>query len=312
MKLSKLKLKNTTRIDMTTTPSTPSRAALQDFVLRAVFIVLLLALWQALHYFLVTRTSDTARGDLFPSLAQVGEKLWNGFALSFLTGNYQPPPGAPMPDNFWQALLQADYPTGALISLRRLIQGYFIALAIGFPCGLILARSSLAEKTLGWLALSLQAMPSIGWAPIAILWFGTQSDAPVLFVTVAGSLFATMLAVSESIRHVPPLLARAGRTLGASGPRLYFSVLLPAALPAILTGLKVGWSFAWRSLLAAELLVTAGGLGLLLQRDKTLQQAAGLLATVLVIIAISLLVQAILFAPAERRLHAIWGLNAAR
>lgn len=292
--------------------STPRRVALQDFILRVVFVLLLLAAWQALHYFLVTRAGDVARGDLFPSPLQVGAKLWNGFAFSFLSGSYQPPPGAAMPQNFWQALVQADYPSGALISLRRLIEGYFISLALGFPLGLLLARSPLAEKTLGWLALSLQAMPSIGWAPIAILWFGNQSDAPVLFVTVAGSLFATMLAVSESIRHVPPLLTRAGRTLGASGPRLYFSVLLPAALPAILTGLKVGWSFAWRSLLAAELLVQAGGLGLLLQRDKTLQQAAGLLATVIVIIAISLLVQAVLFAPAERRLRALWGLNAAR
>jgi NitT/TauT family transport system permease protein len=284
----------------------------RDGALRVAFVVLLLAFWQATHLLLVARVGGAGEAKLFPAPLEVGAQLWNGFALTFLTGQYQPPPGAAMPTNFWAALCQADYPSGALISLRRLIEGYFIALALGFPLGFLLARSSLAQKTLGWLALSLQAMPSIGWAPLAILWFGAQSDAPVLFVTVAGSLFATMIAVSESMRQVPPLLSQAGRTLGASGSRLYFSVLLPAALPAILTGLKVGWSFAWRSLLAAELLVSAGGLGLLLQRDKNLKHAAGLFATILVIIAISLAVQALLFAPAERRLRILWGLSRAR
>src|SRR5690606_11396675 len=136
-----------------------------------------------------------------------------------------------------------------------LLEGYCISLLIGLPLGLMVARWTLAEKTLGWLAIALQAMPSIGWAPLALLWCGDNSVAPILFVTVFGSLFATILAVSASIRQVLPLRARAGRTLGATGPRLYFEVLLPAALPAIVTGLKVGWSFAWRSLLAAELLV---------------------------------------------------------
>jgi NitT/TauT family transport system permease protein len=107
-------------------------------------------------------------------------------------------------------------------------------------------------------------------------------------------------------------MARAGRTLGATGPRLYFSVLLPAALPGIVTGLKIGWSFAWRSLMAAELIVPGGGLGFLLQRDREMGDPEGVLATIVVIIVIGLAVQALVFAPFERRLQALWGLTGTR
>jgi NitT/TauT family transport system permease protein len=283
-----------------------------DLVLRLACILALLAAWQTIHYFMVTLPGDAVRGALFPAPAQVGRWLWQGFGFSYFSGAYSTVPGVAPPQNFWQAFARADFPPNILASVWRLIQGYLLSLLIGFPLGLLVARSMIAEKTIGWLALSLQAMPSIGWAPIAILWFGDQSTAPILFVTVAGSLFATILAVSDSIRQVPPSLARAGRTLGATGARLYLGVLLPAALPTILTGLKVGWSFAWRSLLAAELLVSAGGLGQLLQRHKTDQQAAGLLATIFVIILISLGVQSLIFAPIERRLRLLWGLTGVR
>jgi NitT/TauT family transport system permease protein len=138
---------------------------------------------------------------------------------------------------------------------------------------------------------------------------GRLGDAPILFVTVMGALFATVIAVADGIANVPPLYSRAGRTLGARGPRLYFSVLLPAALPSIVTGLKVGWSFAWRSLMAGELIVNSGGLGFLLQRDRDNGDADGVVATILVIIVIGLAVQSIVFAPVERKLRSVWGLG---
>ena len=109
-----------------------------------------------------------------------------------------------------------------------------------------------------------------------------------------------------------PILARAGRTLGATGPRLYFSVLLPAALPGIVSGLKVGWGFAWRSLMAAELIVNSGGLGFLLQRDREFGDADGVLATILVIIVIGLAVQDLIFKPIEKKLQSLWGLTGVR
>ena len=190
--------------------------------------------------------------------------------------------------------------------------GYSIAVTIGFPLGLLVARFAWAEKTIGWLSSSLQSLPSICWIPLALLWLGRFGVWPIIFVTVMGALFATVIAVADGIGNVPPLLARAGRTLGAEGVRLYFGVLLPAALPGIVTGLKIGWSFAWRSLMAAELIVNSGGLGFLLQRDRDYGDADGVLATILVIIVIGLSVQALIFAPVERRLQRLWGLSGVR
>lgn len=262
-----------------------SREFWSVLTVRVLFILLLLVIWQVVYVIYAGNSPKTAV--LFPSPLQVGNSLIAGFRN---TGN----------GNYFHAIM---------VSLWRLMKGYCIAILIGFPLGLAVARWKLAKQTVGWMSLSLQAMPSIGWAPLAILWFGINSDTPVLFVTVAGSLFATVLAVSGGIEQVPPLLIRAGRTLGAKGPRLYFSVLLPAALPMIVNGLKVGWAFAWRSVLGAELLVTAGGLGRILQQNKMNEAAAGLFATIIVIIAISLIIETLLFAPLERHLRTMWGLE---
>jgi NitT/TauT family transport system permease protein len=281
--------------------------------LRLGFIVLLLALWQLAYWWMVIRPHDVSRGALFPSPLEVGRALWQGFGFAYLTHNYDVPPGDKMPASFWEALHQARYPTGIVLSIWRLLRGYFIATVIGFPLGLLVARSPLAEKTIGWLAVAIQSLPSICWIPLALLWFGrTGETAPILFVTIMGSLFATVVTVADGLRNVPPLYARAGRTLGASGPRLYFSVLLPAALPGIVSGLKVGWGFAWRSLMAAELIVNFGGLGFLLQRDREFGEADGVLATILVIIVIGIIVQGLIFKPAEQRLQNLWGLTGAR
>jgi NitT/TauT family transport system permease protein len=289
------------------------RAWWSDVALRTTFLALLVVLWHVLHYILVTRT-DLWSGALFPAPKQVVLWLWDRFGFSYLTGTYRPPPGEDMPPHFWAALRQADYLPAIGTSIGRLMEGYLIATLIGFPLGLMVARWALAEKTVGWIAISLQSLPSICWIPLALLWFGRVSvTAPILFVTVMGSLFATVIAVADGIRNVPPLLSRAGRTLGATGPRLYFSILLPAALPSIVTGLKIGWSFAWRSLMAAELLVNKGGLGFLLQRYGDYEERMdGVLATILVIILIGLGVQSLVFAPIERRLQALWGLSGVR
>lgn len=293
--------------------SSDSRAKWADFLLRLAFIAVLIGFWQVVHYFLVTASGDASRGALFPSPKQVGEWIWGGFGLNYFSGGYKPPPGMPMPTSFWGVLQQVDYPKNIGASLVRLVQGYLIATAIGFPLGLLVARSATVDKTLGWLSVAIQSLPSICWIPLALLWFGRVSVvAPILFVTVMGSLFATIVTVADGIRNVPPLMARAGRTLGASGPRLYFAVLLPAAMPGIVSGLKVGWSFAWRSLMAAELIVNSGGLGFLLQRDREFGDADGVLATILVIIIIGLLVQEAFFAPVQRRLQHLWGLTGVR
>lgn len=282
-----------------------------DFAMRVVFVIALLSLWQGLHWWFVDHQKAWS-GALFPSPGQVVFAIRDGFALTYFTNEYIPPPGYPKPATFLEALKQCRYPMAIWLSVYRLLQGYFIATIIGFPLGLLVARSKLAEKTIGWLAVSIQSLPSICWIPLAVLWFSRVSDtAPILFVTIMGSLFATVVTVADGLRNVPPLYARAGRTLGASGPRLYFSVLLPAAMPGIVSGLKVGWGFAWRSLMSAELIVNVGGLGFLLQRDRELGEAEGVLATIFIIIVLGIVVQDLLFKPVEQRLQNLWGLTGA-
>ncbi len=284
---------------------------LNDVAIRIAFVVFLIGAWHLAHYFLVTR-SGAWSGALFPSPRQVFDWLWDGFGFSYLTHSYLKVPGQDAPHSFWQAVMQKEYARAIGTSLWRLIVGYSIAVAIGFPLGLLVARFSLAEKTIGWLSLSLQSLPSICWIPLAILWLGRFGVWPILLVTILGALFATIVAVADGLRNVPPLLARAGRTLGADGARLYFGVLLPAALPGIVTGLKIGWSFAWRSLMAAELIVNSGGLGFLLENDRANGDSEGVVASILVIIVIGLGLQAVVFAPVERRLQALWGLSGTR
>jgi NitT/TauT family transport system permease protein len=283
----------------------------RNILIRTVFVALLIALWQAAHYVLVTRL-DYWPPSMFKSPLQVAQWMWDGFGLSYFTGDFYVHVNEKPPANFWEALQRSTYPSAILLSIRRLLQGYFIAVAIGFPLGLLVARFGLMEKTIGWLAASLQSLPSICWIPIALLWFGRLNEAPILFVTVLGALFATVVSVADGIHQVPPLFSRAGKTLGASGPRLYFSVLLPAALPGIVTGLKIGWAFAWRSLMAAELIVNSGGLGFILERDRDNGDMEGVIATILVIIVIGLVIQELVFSPIERRLNTLWGLDASK
>jgi ABC-type nitrate/sulfonate/bicarbonate transport system permease component len=187
-----------------------------DVLIRTLFVALLIGVWQVAHAILVTRL-DWWSPALFRSPFEVLRWMLDGFALSYFTGDYLPPPGEPMPQSFWEAVRQAPYPSAIWASIWRLLQGYFIAVAVGFPLGLLVARFALAEKTIGWLSVSLQSLPSICWVPLAILWFGRLNEAPILFVTVFGALFATIVAVADGIRNVPPLLARAGRTLALMG-----------------------------------------------------------------------------------------------
>ena len=287
------------------------RARWGDGAIRTVFVLFLLGLWQLLHFLLVERSGAWSPA-LFRSPMEVARWMWDGFGLSYLRGEYVPPPGAEMPTSFWEAFRQSPYPPAIVASIGRLLEGYAIAVAIGFPLGLLVARFALAEKTIGWLAVSLQSLPSICWIPLAQLWLGRYGAWPILFVTVMGALFATVVSVADGIRQVPPLMARAGRTLGATGKRLYFAVLLPAALPNIVSGLKIGWSFAWRSLMAGELIVNSGGLGFLLQNDRDQGDMEGVLATIIVIIVIGLGVQELVFSPLQRRLNTLWGLTGVR
>jgi NitT/TauT family transport system permease protein len=154
--------------------------------------------------------------------------------------------------------------------------------------------------------VALQITPFVAWVPLAVIWFGVTERA-VVFVAIAGSFPAVTLATLQGIRQVPPLYVRAGRTLGATGWDLQRSVVFPAALPAYMAGVQQAWGFAWKALMAGELIVpaTANGLGHLLDRS---QDVASLLAIVAVIAVIGVAVEYLIVGPVDRRVRSRRGL----
>ena len=200
----------------------------------------------------------------------------------------------------WQAML---------ITIKRLLLGYVIGLIGGVPLGLLTARWNVLHDTIGTLALGLQTLPSVCWVPLALLWFG-QSEAAMLFVVVMGTLWSVVIATDTGVRHVPPIYRRAALTMGSKNMHIWLRVILPAALPFIVSGMKQGWAFAWRSLMAAEIFVTilsGFGLGQLLHYGRELNAMDQVIAIMFVIVVIGLLADKIFFAPMERFLHLRWG-----
>ena len=197
-------------------------------------------------------------------------------------------------------------PLAIQASMQRLCMGYGISLLIGIPLGLLLGRKRLLDDTVGSLAVGLQALPSICWLPMAVLWFGL-SETAMQFVIIMGSLMSITLSVRDGVKTIPTLYLRAAGILGATGWRFYWYVLLPASLPAIITGAKLGWSFAWRSLMAAELLYVTSGIGSTLMMGRELHDMALVVAAMILIITIGLLTDRLIFRFAESFIHRRWG-----
>ncbi len=196
-----------------------------------------------------------------------------------------------------------------VVTVRRLLIGYGLGILVGLPLGLVTASSRWAQDTLGVLALGLQTLPSVCWVPLALLWFG-QTEAAMLFVVVMGTLWSLIIATDNGVRTIPPIYTRAARSMGSTGLHTWTHVVLPAALPFLLSGMKQGWAFAWRSLMAAEIFVTiltGFGLGHLLHYGRELNAMDQVIGIMLVIVIIGLAVDKTLFAPVERFLHRRWG-----
>ena len=195
------------------------------------------------------------------------------------------------------------------VTLKRLLLGYFAGLLLGLPLGLLTARFKFFHDTLGLLALGLQTLPSVCWAPLALLWFG-QTEVAMFFIVVMGSLWSILLATDAGVRNVPPIYVRAAQTMGSRGLHTWLKVILPASLPFVVSGMKQGWAFAWRSLMAAEIyitILTGFGLGNLLHYGRELNAMDAVVAIMLVIVVIGLVADKILFSPFERMMHRRWG-----
>jgi NitT/TauT family transport system permease protein len=218
----------------------------------------------------------------------------------------------PSPSAVWGTLAanlaNGDLVRAVAVSLRRIFLGFGITSMAGVLIGIYVARRRALEETVGALVLGLQTLPSICWFPLAILWFGL-SEFSILFIVGMGTLFSVISSTVTGVKSVPPLYLRAGRNMGAQGRVLLWEVVLPAALPSIVAGMKQGWSFAWRSLMAGELLFVNLGLGHLLNVGRELNDMGQVIAVVLVVLAIGLVVELGVFAPVESSLRVRWGLQ---
>jgi NitT/TauT family transport system permease protein len=267
----------------------------------------------ALEAHLGTRPSRARRAwsGLWPKLAAIALAVgiwqvvvWSGWKDDYVL----PGPGKVFPAladlvrtaKFWKAVS---------ITMRRAVTGYAVALVIGSLVGLAVARVRLLRSAVGSLITGLQTMPSIAWFPLAILLFGLTERA-ILFVVVLGAAPSIANGLIAGVDHVPPLMHRAGRMIGAKGVGLYRHVILPAALPTYVTGLKQGWAFAWRSLMAGELLVIVANrpsLGDQLQFARDVHAADRMLALMIVILVIGIVVDTI-FGRADVAIRRRWGL----
>ena len=209
----------------------------------------------------------------------------------------------------WGAIKDGTLLQASIVTMRRLLIGYVIGIVLGLPLGLLTARWKFCADTIGMMALGLQTLPSVCWVPLAVLWFG-QTEAAMLFVVIMGSLWSIVIATDNGVRNVPPIYARAARTMGSKQMHTWLKVILPASLPFIVSGMKQGWAFAWRSLMAAEIYVTiltGFGLGQLLNYGRDLNAMDQVVGVMLVIVVIGLLADKILFSPWEKFLHQRWG-----
>lgn len=218
----------------------------------------------------------------------------------------------PGPINVWHELIDGMnsgvYIHAIMVSLRRLLLGFAISLVVGSTLGFLLARIKTVRQAIEWLVLSLQSLPSICWLPLALLWFGLNESA-ILFVVLMGALLSVTLAVQGAIQHIPPQLIRAGKMLGARRLRLYRHVLFPAIIPELLTGLKQSWAFAWRSLMAGEMLFITAGLGQLLMTGREYHDMSQVMAVMVTIMIVGLLFDRLVFGLIQRRVYARWGLR---
>lgn len=241
--------------------------------------------------------------------AAIGLGLWQLIVLSGWRPDYAlPGPNRVLPE-LWHQTTNAEFWKAIAITMRRALTGYAIAVVLGSLIGTAVTQSRVLRSGVGALITGVQTMPSIAWFPLAILLF-KLSETAILFVVVLGAAPSIANGLINGVDNVPPLLVRAGRSLGARGLELYRHVVLPASMPSFVAGLKQGWAFAWRSLMAGELIVIVAhrpSIGAKLQNARDLNDAQGLMALMIVVLVIGIVMDSV-FTRIEGTIRARWGL----
>ncbi|OPC80602.1 sulfate ABC transporter permease [Embleya scabrispora] len=225
----------------------------------------------------------------------------------------------PSPADVWDAFM-VQWKKGTVFdilwtSLSRGILGFLIAVAIGTPLGLIVARVNWIRAAIGPILSGLQSLPSVAWVPPAVIWFGLNNSA-IYAVVLLGAVPSIANGLVAGIDQIPPLYLRAGRVLGARGLNSVWHVMLPASLPGYIAGLKQGWAFSWRSLMAAELIAAGpelgSGLGQLMDQGRDLGDMPMMLTAVFMILIVGIGIEMLVFTPIERLVLRQRGLVAGR
>lgn len=241
------------------------------------FYLLLFLIWQVLF------SLELIPDYLFPSPLQVARRLWELGADGML----------------WPSIKT---------TLARMGIGFSISAGIGLTVGLLMGVNRIVNGCLKSLFLGLQTLPTAAWMPISLLLFGL-SDHGIYFVIIMSSVAAVAISTSDGILSIPPLYLRAARTLGTPAYAMPLRVILPAALPRIVTGIKLGWTLGWHGAVSAELIKSSVGLGYLLYMGRELNDAAQVLGIMVLTILFGLLLDRFLFGLVEQRIRRRWGLD---
>ncbi|WAL93065.1 ABC transporter permease [Streptomyces sp. Je 1-369] len=248
----------------------------------------------------------TLKEKVLPPLTAIALVLavWQGLISFHIV---EDPSKLPAPGAVWdvarQAWLEGELLGYIWTSVSRGLSGFLLALLIGTPLGLLVARLKFLRAAIGPILSGLQSLPSVAWVPPAVIWLGLNNSM-MYAVILLGAVPSIANGLVSGVDQVPPLFLRAGRTMGATGLKGTWHVVLPAALPGYVAGLKQGWAFAWRSLMAAEIIASFPdlglGLGQLLENGRNASDMAMVFEAILLILLVGVAIDLLVFSPLER------------
>lgn len=229
--------------------------------------------------------------------------VWQLLVLAEVAPAYKLPAPSAVWEEVRQAWLQGTLLDSIWTSVSRGLLGFLAALAIGTPLGLLVARVRVVRAAIGPILSGLQSLPSVAWVPAAVVWLGLEPSV-MYTVILLGAVPSIANGLVSGIDQVPPLFLRAGRTLGATGLKGTWHIVMPAALPGYVAGLKQGWAFSWRSLMAAEIIAKApdigSGLGQMLEAGRTNSSMPQVFLAIFLILIVGIAIDLLLFSPLER------------
>jgi sulfonate transport system permease protein len=219
------------------------------------------------------------------------------------------PSPAMVAQSFTDLLFNGSLVMSIGMTMWRLVAGFSISIILGVGTGLLMVRFRDFGKTMSSFAVGLQSFPSIAWVPFAILLVGLN-DFGILFVVVLSSIFSVMISTYGGIRNINAIYLRAAKNMGATGMSLFTSVMIPAATPSLIVGIRQAWSFAWHALIGAEILIAASvGLGHILLVGREFQLMDQIIASMITIFAIGFVFDRLIFYKLEDKVRSRWGLN---